>query len=349
MNKKTILGICLAVTALSVGLGSLSLVTTATPKTVTAVVAAPVVAPATPNNLMIASLKATAWQANCLTYNYAFRFTGVNSSSVSVTAWSKLAGWTIGKTSGEYYDLAALSPAVDGVSSWTSVELYRFSSSILAPANGLGSDYVKTSAVTITPTTTTNSSSVTTTVQNYCLVIPSGTAVPASGGTATATRDVWTSQFPNRDLLASYCAEFMANTGLICAQSGHTASSFYTTWTYLSNLYSSGLSSLAQGYFKSGMAATTDTYVPANAVETTNGNDVSATFRNFAIKRYDYMMSKYASDTTINDFANRSATKAAAVVASTNDSSASYLLGGLAVVSALAATSYFIIRKKKQA
>jgi LPXTG-motif cell wall-anchored protein len=344
MKKSSLIKILLGIGAVTASAGSLAVVSASTPLVTEA---ASSENPSTPGKMIAMALRSTSWQTDCMNYNYAFRFRGTDTNSAVIYSWSKLAGWTIGQT--DKYVLVALSPTTSGVSAWTSVEFYRFPSSVLDPLSYEGTDYRKTVSIDLTSTTSSSSSSGSTSFVG-AMVIASGVAVPSTNTDfAAATSGTWSFSYPNRDYLACWAGEFMARTRKICTSEGRTAASFESVWSTCYQSYNA-LNSSAKDFFVKAKVATGLDYSPSAAVETAGGNDNAVTFRSFAAARYDDIVNHYKSDAAINNYAGRTLTSAAAVVAPvSSDSSSTLVLGGIAIAAALASGAYFFVRKKKSA
>lgn len=277
----------------------------------------------TPGNLVYLNIKnATDPWYGTGTYQYAFKFFA--SATDTTDNWSAFAARAAG---GDRFYCSTI-PSKDGVTIWYGMRVYCFLAAATNPKNdspiaitnlldasGLPVNQIE---VAFGPNKTVGT-----------------TASPAAVALNTADNTSYSDSSVSTNKLSIWANYFCGETKTVCSQANNQVLLDYYWPTYSSAF--AALPSASQTSFTSATAlATPDFSTAAKTISSAAG-------------RYDYLMTKYASDTTINDFANRSATKAAAVVPSTSDSSASYLLGGLAVVSALAAGSYFFIRKKKRA
>ena len=334
MKKNLLIKTLLGASILAIGAGSFAFAN-AKPATMTEATVGTLANgkqdPSVPGGLAYAIIRSTAWQTNATSYNYYFHFTN---TTTHVDAYTKMAGWVATLLTGtgvDNYVLVAPSPIVSGTTVWNTVQLMRFPAACLDPATYAQSDFVITKSVTLSSTTAN------------CLVIPSGTAVPADSiTTAAANADSWSTNYPNRDYVHYWCAEFMARTGVICGGATKTASDYASAWTTCQASFAAIGNATITNFFKSATATQGD-FSPSS----------TTIYRNYVAYRYDLIYNRYyAANSNITNFAARTitaSTPAASVEPSVNDSSSTLVLGGLAGVAALAAGAYFFVRKKKSA
>jgi hypothetical protein len=223
------------------------------------------------------------------TYKYAFKFFA--SETDTSDNWSSFAARAVG---GDRFYCTTI-PSKTGVNFWYGMRVYCYLSSATIVAND-------------SPIAITNLKDASGLPVNQIEVtfgpnkLVGSTTSPAYVSFNTSDNTSYSDSSVDTNKLSIWSNYFLSETGTVCqSESKKTLLDYY--WpTYASSF--GNLSSTAKASFK--------TYSALNVPSTsTASNTISS-----AAGRYDYVMAKYDSDTTINDFADRSATKAAAVVVS---------------------------------
>lgn len=149
------------------------------------------------------------------------------------------------------------------------------------------------------------------------------------------TQRAWTNSWPNKPYASIFADNFLRQTETACSAS-NAQTLLDSAWSGFASDYAA-LNATAKGFVKNATAITTpDTTTYDNLLKSCAG-------------RYDYIMTKYASDTTINDFMDRSATKAQATVSAQPANETNSILFVTASLAIVAVGGFFLLRKGKRA
>lgn len=296
----------------------------------------------TPGNLVYVNLTngtSNKWVSNnCrIALKFSGSYTVSEDSSTTTTKTREVyTGFMGSATDGNDFFVAVVSSS-DGITTWTSYEVYAYSSTSTSTSDSYLAKVNAINATTVDPKSNSGNF-------NKITFASPLLGTVSSPALMDATRPVRTYWNPNsvdagyQDRASCWAqADLRVGTDSVCVSSGSTTySSISSTWTALKSSYQA-LDTNVQAKFK---AAT------ANASAT---GALRTLYQ--AAARYDYIYSKYhaAHPTEIDDFAGRfSGSNSSNVPLKANvQDNAAVLVGSLGVLSVLSTGGYFFLKKKK--
>jgi hypothetical protein len=146
----------------------------------------------------------------------------------------------------------------------------------------------------------------------------------------------WTNSTPNRPAASIFADNFLRQTTVCCA-SGNSQVLLDSQWASLASEYAA-MNSTSQGFVKGATALTTPDI-------TTYDNLLKS-----CVGRYDFIMHRYVSDTTLNDFMARGTKKANENPITIDESTSLPVIATIGILALASVGAYFFVRaKNKQA